>query len=336
MPQSSPASHPADPSRRAQQAQRPQGSEQRLDGRVIVVTGGSTGLGYFTSEHLARLGASVVIAARDPVRAEQAVRSIEHHVPGAQVRHVPLDLARLDSVHAAGEHLARLPRLDALVANAAVVALPDWSKPKAERGHRRLTTADGLELHWGTNHLGHFALVAHLLPALISTSGRVVHVGSVIHSRVRQPADSLPQPDDEQSDLTKYARSKLAVMTFGFELARRLEAQGGASSVVAHPGTAVDALSPARAIAVNQPPVSPVTRVLVRSFAHGKHHGAAPLVTAAASPEARNGDYWGPSGWQQLRGRPTRLTPHPSALDPAVAARLVALSEELSGVRLPV
>ena len=147
--------------------------------------------------------------------------------------------------------------------------------------------------------------------------GRVVHVGSVIHSRVRQPADSLPRPDDEQSDLTKYARSKLAVMTFGFELARRLEAQAAEPAlVVAHPGTAVDALSPARAIAVNQPPVSPVTRVLVRSFAHGKHHGAAPLVTAAASPEARNGDYWGPSGWQQLRGQPTRLTPHQSALDP--------------------
>jgi NAD(P)-dependent dehydrogenase (short-subunit alcohol dehydrogenase family) len=301
----------------------------------VVVTGGSTGLGYFTCEHLARLGASVVIAARDADRAEQAVRSIEQHVPGARVQHVPLDLARLDSVHAAGEQLARLPRLDALVANAAVVALPDWSKPRPERGHRRLTTADGLELHWGTNHLGHFALVAHLLPALLASRGRVVHVGSVIHSRVRQPADSVPDPGDAQSDLAKYARSKLAVMTFGFELARRLEAAGGASSVVAHPGTAVDTLSPARAIAVNQPTVSRATRLLVRTFAHGKHRGATPLVTAAASPEARNGDYWGPSGWQQLRGQPTRLSPHPAALDAEVAARLVLRSEELAGIRLP-
>jgi NAD(P)-dependent dehydrogenase (short-subunit alcohol dehydrogenase family) len=314
--------------------------QPRLDGQVVVVTGGSTGLGYFTSEQLARLGATVVIAARDADRAERARRSIERHVPGASVQHVSLDLARLDSVHAAGEHLAGLPRIDALVANAAVVALPDWSKPRAERGHRPLTTADGLELHWGTNHLGHFALVAHLLPALLASGGRVVHVGSVIHSRVRQPADSLPLPEEAQSDLAKYARSKLAVMTFGFELARRLEAHRGetaraASSVVAHPGTAVDALSPARAIAVNQPDVNPVTRTLVRSFAHGKHRGAMPLVTAAASPEARNGDYWGPSGWQQLRGRPTRLTPHAGALDPQVAGRLVARSEELAGVRLP-
>ncbi|TQM64496.1 SDR family NAD(P)-dependent oxidoreductase [Humibacillus xanthopallidus] len=314
--------------------------QPRLDGQVVVVTGGSTGLGYFTSEQLARLGAAVVIAARDADRAERASRSIERHVPGAHVQHVPLDLGRLDSVHAAGEQLAALPRIDALVANAAVVALPDWSKPRAERGHRPLTTADGLELHWGTNHLGHFALVAHLLPALLASGGRVVHVGSVIHSRVRQPADSLPLPEEPQSDLAKYARSKLAVMTFGFELARRLEAHrgetaGAASSVVAHPGTAVDALSPTRAIAVNQPDVNPVTRTLVRSFAHGKHRGAMPLVTAAASPEARNGDYWGPSGWKQLRGEPTRLAPHASALDPQVAGRLVARSEELAGVRLP-
>ena len=319
-----------------------------LAGRVVVVTGGSTGLGYFTCEQLARQGASVVIAARDADRAAGAVRSIEQHVPGALVRHVPLDLARLDSVRVAAEQLARLPRLDAVVANAAVVALPDWSKPRAERGHRPFVTADGHELHWGTNHLGHFALIARLLPALLSSCGRVVHVGSVIHSRVRQPADSLPRPDDEQSDLTKYARSKLAVMAFGFELARRLDAAGpgvvgvdgvaagAASSVVAHPGTAVDTLSPPRSIAVNQPSVNPVTRVLVRSFAHGKHRGAAPLVTAVASPEVRNGDYWGPSGWQQLRGRPTRLTPHPAALDAEVASRLIALSEELTGVRLAV
>lgn len=310
--------------------------QARLDGRVVVVTGGSTGLGYFTSEHLARLGAKVVIAARDADRAESARRSIELHVPGAQVQHVPLDLARLDSVHGAGEQLAALPRIDTLVANAAVVALPDWSKPKSERGHRPLTTADGLELHWGTNHLGHFALIAHLLPALLASGGRVVHVGSVIHSRVREPADAVPRPDEAQSDLAKYARSKLAVMTFGFELARRLEAhRSETSSVVAHPGTAVDTLSPARAIAVNQPAVSPVTRTLVRSFAHGKHRGAMPLVTAAASPEARNGDYWGPAGWQQLRGRPARLSPHAVALDPEVAGRLIARSEELAGIRLP-
>jgi NAD(P)-dependent dehydrogenase (short-subunit alcohol dehydrogenase family) len=306
----------------------------RVDGRVVVVTGGSTGLGYFTSEHLARLGASVVIAARDAGRAQQAVSSIVRQVPGAQVRHVCLDLARLASVHAAAEELAALPRIDALVANAAVVALPEWSKPRTERGHRPLTTADGLELHWGTNHLGHFALIGHLLPAIVASRGRIVHVGSVIHARVRHPADSVPRPDDAVSDLAKYARSKLAVMAFGFELARRLESVGGASSVVAHPGTAVDVLSPPREIAVNQPAVNRVTRTLVRTFAHGKHRGALPLVTAAASAEVRNGDYWGPSGWQQLRGRPIRLAPHAAALDPVVAGRLVARSEELTGVRL--
>jgi NAD(P)-dependent dehydrogenase (short-subunit alcohol dehydrogenase family) len=307
----------------------------RLDGKVVVVTGGSTGLGYFVTERLAALGASVVVAARDAGRAERAVRSVRAHVPGAEVRHQSLDLSRLESVARAADELAGLPRLDAVVANAALVALPDWSKPRAERGHRAVTTADGLEVHWGTNHLGHYAFVARLVPALLHSGGRIVHVGSVIHSRPRQPASSLPQPEDPLSDLAKYARSKLAVMSFAFELARRLERAGAsASSVVAHPGTAVDVLSPRRDVAANQPEVGPLGLTLVRTFAHGKHDGAEPIVTAAAATHVRNGDYWGPAGWKQLRGRPARHTPHAKALDTEAGRRLVALSEQLTGVRL--
>lgn len=308
-----------------------------MDGRTVVVTGGNCGLGYFAAEQLAGLGATVVIAARDADRAARALRSVRAHVPDADVSHQPLDLASLTSVRAAADALGSLGRLDALLANAAAIGLPDHAKPRELRGPRPLRTTDGHELHWGTNHLGHFALIGLLMPTLLDSRARVVVVGSIIHGVPRQPADSLPRPEDQQSDLMKYARSKLAVMSLGFELARRFAADGShASSVVAHPGTAIDSLSPARAVAANQPDVSRALRPVLRAFAHGKHAGATSLVTAVASPAARNGDYWGPQGWRQLRGQPAIHRPNPKALDPGAAARLVTLSEELTGVRLEI
>lgn len=310
----------------------------RLDGRTVLVTGATAGIGYFAAEGLALLGAQVIIAARNPARAAAAVASIAAHVPGAVVRHEPLDLASLGSVHDAAARLSRLPRLDAVVANAAVVGMPSHLKPRGERGPSPLTTADGFELFWGTNHLGHFALIAQLLPLLLDSGGRVVHVGSLSYTAPKQPADSLPDPSEPQSDLHKYARSKLAAMAFGFELARRLgDAGAAASSVVVHPGTAMDALSPARAgVGVNQPASSPALRPLLPLIGQGKHAGAEQLVAGVASPQVANGQYWGPGGAFHLRGRPTRLAPRPVVLDRDVAARLVARSEELSGVRLGV
>lgn len=306
-----------------------------MDGRTVVVTGGSSGVGYFTAERLAGLGARVVIAARDVDRTDRACRSIGAQVPGADVRAELLDLSSLGSVRAAASRLAALGRIDALVANGAVVALPDHVKPRDQRGHRRQVTRDGIELHWGTNYLGHFALIASLLPVLLESRARIVQVGSLGHAYAREPAGSLPLPDDPQSDIAKYARSKLAVMSLGFELARRFTANGcSASSIVAHPGTAVDSLSPTRDVATNQPEVRPALRPLLRVVLHGKHAGAEPIVTAVASPSARNGDYWGPGGWRQLRGVPARHRPHANSLDPVEAERLVSLSEELTGLRL--
>lgn len=308
-----------------------------MDGRTVVVTGGSSGVGYFTAERLAGLGARVVIAARNPDRTDRACRSIAAEVSGADVRSQPLDLSSLDSVRAAASRLTTLGRIDALVANGAVVALPEHAKPRGQRGHRPQVTRDGIELHWGTNHLGHFALMASLMPVLLDSEARIVHVGSLSHTYPREPAGSLPRPDDPQSDLVKYARSKLAVMSLGFELARRLTANGcSASSVVAHPGTAVDVLSPSRDAATNQPEVRPALRPILRVLLHGKHSGAESVVAAVTSPSVCNGDYWGPGGWRQLRGAPTRHHPHANALDPMEAGRLVALSEQLTGMRLGV
>lgn len=308
----------------------------RLDGRTVVVTGGASGIGYFVSERLARLGARVVIAARNPERAAAAIRSIGEVVPGAEVTVQQLDLADLGSVRAAAEQLAGAGRIDAVVANAGVIGYPAHTASKLPP--LPSTTTDGHELHWGTNHLGHFALVAALLPALLESGGRVVHVGSLSHRTVRVPADVVPAADEPGTALQLYARSKLAAMGFGFTLARRLEAAGAAaSSVVVHPGVAVDVLDPVRpGIVRNQPAVATRgARTVAALLAQGKDGGARSAVAAVASPLVRNGDYWGPSRPGQLAGRPGPLRPTRRAVDPGVGDRLVAVSAELAGTALP-
>ncbi|MBL0704203.1 SDR family NAD(P)-dependent oxidoreductase [Sinomonas sp. JC656] len=283
-----------------------------------------------------RPGSATSRRSSSPQRGAAADASIRAQVPGAVVRTVALDLASLASAHDAAALLASLPRLDAVVANAGAVGLPDHVKPRADRGPRPRTTDDGFELFWGTNALGTYALVAGALTRLVECGGRLVTVGSISHAVARAPADAVPDPAEPLSDLAKYAQSKLAVMSLGFELARRLKGTA-ASSVVVHPGTAMDALAPARdGVAVNQPEAFPGLRPLLRLIGQGKDRAAAVLVAGAAGPAVANGDYWGPSGPFQLSGRPTRHTPRPSALDPAAAAGLVAALERLSGVPLPV
>jgi len=304
-----------------------------LAGRTVLVTGATSGIGYFAAEQLAGLGARVIVAARNPERASAATASIERHVPGAVVVQERLDLADLASVRAAAASLSTEARIDAIVANAGVIGYPG-SAPRAVPP----TTADGFEIHFGTNHLGHFALIAALSARLHEWGTRVVHVGSLSHSLAKPPFDdaALPSPD---RDFTLYARSKLAVTMFGFELARRFAAAGsGATSVVAHPGAAVDVLAPVReGVPATQPPVDAGwRRALVAALLHGKDAAARTLVHAAAGPDVRNGDFWGPAGAFEVRGAPARRRARRKALEPAAGAALVRLSEELTGVRLAV
>ncbi|MHA6524735.1 SDR family NAD(P)-dependent oxidoreductase [Tessaracoccus sp. G1721] len=305
-----------------------------LTGRIAVVTGGASGIGYFTAEGLASLGARVVIAGRNAERARAARRAIEAEVPGASVSFQPLDLADLASVAAAAEAMAGLPSLDVFVANAGAIGYPDHVKPAAERGVRRQTTADGHELFWGTNFLGHYALTAALLPLVRASGGRCVFVGSIGDRGAPLPADAVPPPGLRASDLAKYGQSKLATATLMGELARRLARHGdGVASLGAHPGTAVDFLSPPRdGVAINQPDVARIMRAPVRLFTHGKHEGARPVLTAAACPGAGNGECWGPR-WL-TRGRPARARSHPATRDAAAAARLMDAAADLTGLRL--
>lgn len=292
------------------------------------MTGATGGIGYFAAEELARRGHRVLVAARNPAKASTAMATLRRQVPGADVAFVHLDLADLASVAAAAATVARGEPLAAIVANAAVVSY--GLRPAAP-----CRTADGHELHFGTAHLGHYALVGRLLPALQEWGTRVVHTGSLGHRLPtgRDPWRRAEHPRPEAT-LKSYARSKLAVTVFGLHLATLVDRHGSrAASVVAHPGTAVDVRTPPRdGIPASQPlRTDHLSRTLTRAM-HGKDAGALVLVHAATAPEVGNGDCWGPSGRGQLRGGPTRLAVPRLAQRERLARELLQLSERLTGV----
>ncbi|MEV5980480.1 SDR family NAD(P)-dependent oxidoreductase [Streptomyces sp. NPDC052114] len=294
---------------------------RRAEGRVFLVTGGNAGIGYFVAEQLSASGATVVLGCRDPAKAEAARGSIRSRVPGARVRSVRLDLADLASL---GPAVASLPvaRLDAVVHNAGV-ALDDPPRRETGAGH---------ELMFGTNHLGHFALTAHLMPLLSAApAARVVTVGSFAAKSERLDLDDLQSRHDYRPQRT-YGRSKLAQMYFGLELDRRLRALGSTTeSVVVHPGGALDSLTPSR------PPVH-VRAAGARLYAwpaalllQGKHAGAWPAVRAVLDPDVRGGQVWGPHRFG-LRGAPRHEPVWSHLADPAAAARLWDACRDLCGV----
>ncbi|MFI1753352.1 SDR family NAD(P)-dependent oxidoreductase [Streptomyces sp. NPDC020571] len=290
------------------------------EGRTFLITGDNAGIGYFAAEQLAATGAVVVLGSRDRAKADAAMASIRSRVPGAQVRHLPLDLADLASLKTAVDRLD-LGHLDAVVCNAGV-ALDD--PPRRE-------TRDGHELMFGTNHLGHFALTQWLAPLLSAApAGRIVTVGSFAARSERLDLDD-PQSSRDYRPGRTYGRSKLAQMCFGFELDRRLRAVGSTVlSVVAHPGGALDSFTPSR------PPVRVTTTgerlraAPAGLLVQGKDAGAWPVVRAVLDPEVRGGQLWGPRVFG-LRGTPRREPVPAHMADPAVAARLWAVSGELAG-----
>jgi NAD(P)-dependent dehydrogenase (short-subunit alcohol dehydrogenase family) len=295
------------------------------DGRVVLVTGGNAGIGYFVAEQLSATGATVVLGSRNPARAEVAMASIRARVPGSRVRAVLLDLADLSSLETAVESL-ETERLDAVVHNAGV-ALDD--PPRQETG-------DGHELMFGTNHLGHFALTQWLMPLLSAApAARVVTMGSFAAKSERLDLDDLQSQKDYEPKRT-YGRSKLAQMYFSVELDRRLRAAGSTvASVVVHPGGALDSLTPSR------PPVHVRTagaRLRATPAAllvQGKHAGAWPAVRAVLDPAVRGGQLWGPRVFG-LRGEPRREPVWDHLADLSVAARLWHASCDLTGTDLGV
>ncbi|RDI67428.1 SDR family NAD(P)-dependent oxidoreductase [Nocardia pseudobrasiliensis] len=294
----------------------------RVADETYLITGANAGIGYFVAEQLAATGASIVLACRDAAKAELAAATIRARIPQARVRRIALDLADLSTLPAAVDALA-VDRLDAVVLNAGVLL----SDP-----YRRLSP-QGYEMMFATNHLGHFALVHQLAPLLAAAErARVVTVGSFAARTERLDLIDLQSEVDYEPKRT-YGRSKLAQMLFGFELDRRLRA-GDASiaSIVAHPGGALDSLTPSRPPLFTRTTAERLRGIPAGPVLHGKHAGARPIVRAVLDSRIAGGELWGPRVFG-LRGAPHRETPKPHMTDPDTAARLWQASVELTGVR---
>ena len=286
-------------------------------GRLAVVTGANTGLGFETAQVLAARGASVVLAVRDTEKGKRAAARIAGTAPGANVMVQPLDLTSLDSIRAAaGELRANHPRIDLLINNAGVMFPP------------KQTTGDGFELQLGTNHLGHFALAGLLLEQMLEVPGsRVVTVSSLAH-RIRAEInfDDL-QSERSYSRVAAYSQSKLANLLFTYELQRRLPGAGTTIAVAAHPGLAATELTR------NSPAI---TAALARLISQKAAMGALPTLRAATDPGVLGGQYYGPGGFSGARGYPKLARSSRQSRDTAIQRRLWTVSEQLTGVTFPV
>lgn len=287
-------------------------------GRSAVITG-TGGLGYETALALARAGADVVIAGRDPAKGQAAVSRIREAVPNAIVQFERVDLASLQSIAIFGIRLRReRGSLDLLINNAAVMTPP-----------RRMETSDGFELQFGTNYLGHYALTAELLPLLIAgSSPRIVTVSSVAARRGAIDFTDL-QATRAYRPMAVYAQSKLANLMFAFELQRRSDAAGwGITSIAAHPGVSrTDLISNG----AGRLSVAGFVRTFMWFLFQAAPQGALPTLFAASSPIARAGGYYGPDKFFETRGFPAIAKPPQQALDVEVAVRLWDVSELLTG-----
>jgi len=286
-------------------------------GRSAVVTGATGGLGYETALALARAGAEVVLTGRDDRKGQSAVERIGREALGARVSYQPLDLASLASIADFAERMQSRPSLDMLINNAGVMALP-----------RRQTTADGFEMQFGTNYLGHFALTARLLPLLRRAAApRVVSVSSLAHRTAFIDFNDL-QGQRMYSPWKAYGQSKLAMLMFAIELQRRSDAADwNLASNAAHPGfarTGLFASGPGGLVSLASGFAAPF-------FGHSAADGARPILFAATSPNAKAGAYYGPGGLGELRGTPAQALIMPQARDATAAARLWNVSETLTG-----
>ena len=287
-------------------------------GKVVLVSGANSGLGYETALALAGKGAQVLLACRDVAKGREAEARIRETHPDASTVVIRLDLASLDDVRRAADELhATTTRLDVLVNNAGVMALP----------YRR--THDGFEMQLGTNHLGPFALTGQLLDLLLATpKARIVTVSSGFH-RLAQIRFDDPHWTRGYSKWAAYGQSKVANLLFAYELQRRLAAaRFDAISVAAHPGYAATNLQFAGPRMEGSSIVEHVSALGNRLFAQSAAMGALPQLYAATAADVRGGDYFGPRGIGELWGSPRKVASNAHSNDPVVAARLWAWSEQ--------
>jgi NAD(P)-dependent dehydrogenase (short-subunit alcohol dehydrogenase family) len=289
-------------------------------GRVAVITGANTGLGYETARALAEHGAHVVLAVRNLDKGKDAAARITAASPSAGVALQELDLTSLDSIRAAARQLrSDHDRIDLLVNNAGVMYTP------------KSTTKDGFELQFGTNHLGHFALTGLLLDRLLPVAGsRIVTVSSIGH-RIRADIhfDDL-QWEHSYNRVSAYGQAKLANLLFTYELQRRLAPHGTTIAAAAHPGGSNTELMR------NLPPLVARVSAVIEPLFQDPAMGALPSLRAATDPAVVGGQYFGPDGFAQTRGYPKVVASSRKSHDIDLQRRLWAVSEELTGVVYPV
>jgi len=289
-------------------------------GRVAIVTGANSGLGLVTARELARKGALVVLACRNMEKGRTAHAEVAAAATGPEPELEELDLADLSSVRSFAERFtAGHDGLDLLINNAGVMASP------------RRHTADGFELHLGTNHLGHFALTNLLLPLMEGREdARVVTLSSNAHKTVRGIAFDNLNGDRRYFRWNAYGQSKLANLLFALELERRLRASGSTvKSLAAHPGYAATNLQSAAAPLADRL----VMKVSNAVVGQSPEMGALPVLYAATEPGLEGGTYAGPDGIAEQRGYPKLVSPNRIARNEETARRLWEVSADLTAVR---
>ena len=299
-------------------------------GKRILITGANSGIGYHAALMLARKGAQVMLACRDKQRGEDALARLNADVPGAHAELALVDLASLASVHQfAQQELAAQRPLHILVNNAGVMAPP-----------KRLETADGFELQFGTNVLGHFALTALLMPAMeqaatgSSDRPRVVTIASIAHKQGQIDFNDL-QSTRQYSPMQAYRQSKLADLMFAFELDRRLRAANSrVMSVAAHPGVAKTNLFRGSDRSAISRAARDLLGVVIGAMFNTDDAGALPTLYAATAADVRDGGYYGPQGWLEARGSSVgEANVAAQAGNTANAARLWQVCEDLTHTR---
>lgn len=288
-------------------------------GKIAIVTGASSGIGYETARVLANKNAKVIIAVRNPQKGEKALDKIKAENAKADASVMIVDLADLKSVEKfAKEFQKKYDRLDMLINNAGVM-VPPYSK-----------TTDGFELQFGTNHLGHYALTGHLVDLLKKTSGsRVVNVSSMAHNRGKLKFDDLNWETRKYKPWSAYGDSKIANIYFTRELKKRFEANNiDVMVTAAHPGWTATELQRNTGLA----------SFLNNFFAQDISMGALPTLYAAVAEDVSSGDYFGPSGFMEMNGYPKKVDSNKLSKDDKIAVMLWEVSEDLTKVsyNLPV
>jgi NAD(P)-dependent dehydrogenase (short-subunit alcohol dehydrogenase family) len=301
-----------------------------LVGRRVLITGANSGIGFEAALELARKGAEVILPARTWEKANDAMARIRREVPGAKLVGGTLDLASLASVRAFAEFVAeRFPgeSLDLLINNAGVMAVP-----------ARELTVDGDERQFATNYLGPFLLTALMYPRMKQQHGtRIVTVASGIANQGKIEFDNLQSERAYKPLFGAYSQSKLADLIFQLELQRRLTAAGSPVwSTGAHPGYAITNLQVTGPAGVVPLSFRLVEMILKPFASQDAAHGSLPTLYAASSPAATAGGYYGPDGFQELKGYPVAAKIAPAAKDLELAKRLWEVTEELTRVEFPV